>query len=408
MLTWAETSRRPSVIARRGSSALKSPAIAGARPRLDSIDLLRGLVMALMALDHTRDFFTVSSWNPRDVTDPALFLTRWITHFCAPTFVLLAGLAAHLYGARGRSVGEISRFLVTRGFLLILLEFTLVRVGWTFSFGFDQLTAGVIWAIGASMIALAALVYLPRIGIAAVAVGLITGHNLLDGARAENWGSASSIWHLLHQPGLVQLGNGTTMFALYPIIPWIGVMAAGYALGPVMEFDAESRHRRLLRLGGAITAGFVLLRATNLYGDPAPWTMQETWSATALSFLNCEKYPPSLLFLMMTLGPALMLLAAFENVRGRLAQWLTTFGRVPLFFYVTHIYLIHGLAIVFALAIYPHLGRAGFVSPDETATTLGLPSVYLIWLFVVILLYPLCLWFAELKQSHSERWLSYL
>ena len=362
--------------------------------------------MALMALDHTRDFFTVSGWNPRDVADPALFLTRWITHFCAPTFMLLAGLAAHLYGARGRSVGEISRFLVTRGFLLILIEFTLVRVGWTFSFGFDQLTAGVIWAIGASMIALAALVYLPRIAIAAAAAGLIAGHNLLDGIRAEDLGSASWIWHFLHQPGLVRLGNGATVFVLYPIIPWIGVMAAGYALGPVMELEAESRHRLLLRLGAAITAAFVLLRATNLYGDPAPWTMQETWFATALSFLNCEKYPPSLLFLMMTLGPAVMLLAALENVRGRFVQWLTTFGRVPFFFYVTHIYLIHGLAIVFALVVtYPH---SGFVSRDETAVALGLPGVYVIWLFVLIFLYPACRWFAELKQSHAERWWSYL
>jgi uncharacterized membrane protein len=322
--------------------------------------------------------------------------------------VLLAGLAAYLYGARGRNIHEISRFLVTRGFLLILLEFTLVRAAWTFSFGFDQLTAGVIWAIGASMIALAALVYLPRAAIAAVAVGLIAGHNLLDGVRAENLGSASWIWHLLHQPGLVQLSNGATVFVLYPIIPWIGVMAAGYALGPVMELDPEVCHRWLVRLGGAITAAFVLLRATNLYGDPAPWTMQETGFATVLSFLNCEKYPPSLLFLMMTLGPAVMLLAVLENMRGRLAQWLTTFGRVPLFFYVTHIYLIHGLALGFALVTHPYLSRSGFVSPDETAIALGLPGVYVVWLCVLILLYPLCRWFAQLKQSRTEPWWSYL
>jgi len=409
MLTWTKLrTDHPSVAPRRDSLAATGPAIGGARPRFDSIDLLRGMVMALMALDHTRDFFTASGWNPRDVTDPALFLTRWITHFCAPTFMLLAGLAAYLYGVRGRSIGEISRFLVTRGFLLILLEFTLVRVAWTFSFGFDQLTAGVIWAIGASMIALAALVYLPRAAIAAVAVGLIAGHNLLDGVHAENLGSASWIWHLLHQPGLVQLGDGATVFVLYPIVPWIGVMAAGYALGPVMELDPEARRRWLLRLGAAITAGFVLLRAANLYGDPSPWTMQETWFATVLSFLDCEKYPPSLLFLMMTLGPAVMLLAVLETMRGRFAQWLTTFGRVPLFFYVTHIYLIHALAIVFAMVTYRYLPRSSFVSPDETAVTLGLPGVYVVWLFVLILLYPPCRWFAELKQSHTARWWSYL
>ena len=186
--------------------------------------------------------------------------------------MLLAGLAAYLYGAQERSVSEISRFLVTRGFLLILLEFTLVRVAWTFSFGFEQLTAGVIWAIGASMIALAALVYLPRTAIAAVALGLIAGHNLLDGVRAENLGSASWLWHLLHQPGLMQLSDGASIFVLYPLVPWIGVMAAGYALGPVMELDPASRHRWLFRLGAAITASFVVLRATNLYGDPAPWS----------------------------------------------------------------------------------------------------------------------------------------
>jgi hypothetical protein len=175
-----------------------------------------------------------------------------------------------------------------------------------------------------------------------------------------------------------------------------------------MELDAESRHRWLVRLGGAITAAFALLRATNLYGDPAPWTMQETWFATVLSFLNCEKYPPSLLFLMMTLGPALMLLDAFENVRGRLAQWLLTFGRVPLIFYITHIYLIHGLALAFAPVTYPYLVPSVLVSPNETAVDLGLPGVYVVWLFALILLYPLCRWFARLKQSRTEPWWSYL
>ena len=386
---------------RFGPSSLRH-GVVGTRPRLNAVDLLRGLVMALMALDHTRDFFSGGGWNPRDVTDPALFLTRWITHFCAPTFIFLAGLAAYLYGARGRSLAETSRFLFTRGLWLILIEFTVVKLAWTFSFNFDQLAAGVIWAIGASMVVLAALVYLPRVALAIVAVVLIVGHNLLDGIRAENLRSVGWVWYFLHQPGFVRLGNGTTVFVLYPLIPWIGVMAAGYALGPVMELDAEARRRQLLRLGAAITAGFVLLRATNLYGDPAPWTMGETWSATVLSFLNCEKYPPSLLFLMMTLGPASLLLAAFENVRGRLAQWLTIYGRVPFFFYVTHLYLIHGLAVAFALAMYSSL------SAETPAVASGLAGVYLVWLFVLILLYPLCRWFAVLKQNRTEWWLSYL
>jgi uncharacterized membrane protein len=375
------------------------------RPRLHSIDLLRGLVMALMALDHTRDFFGGSDWNPRDVTDPALFLTRWITHFCAPTFIFLAGLAAYLYGARGRSTTEVSRYLFTRGFLLILLEFTVIRVAWTFSLRFDQLTTGVVWTIGASMMALAALIYLPRCSVAALAVAMIVGHNLFDSVRAESLGSGGWVWHLLHQPGLVRLDEAGTVYVLYPLIPWIGVMAAGYALGPVIQLDAKARRRWLLMFGGAVTAGFVLLRATNLYGDPAPWTMQETWSATVLSFLNCEKYPPSLLFLMMTLGPALLMLASFDHARGRVAQWLRTFGRVPFFFYVIHLYVIHGLAVGFALATST---APGPLSPERPVTALGLPGIYLTWLVVLTALYPLCSWFAGLKQRRIEWWWSYL
>jgi uncharacterized membrane protein len=242
-----------------------------------------------------------------------------------------------------------------------------------------------------------------------VAVVIIAGHNLLDGIRAETLGSARWVWYFLHQPGLVRLGNGTSIFVLYPLIPWIGVMAAGYALGPVMQLDGEARRRSLLRLGAAVTAGFVLLRATNLYGDPEPWTTQENWSATVLSFLNCEKYPPSLLFLMMTLGSALLLLEAFDKARGRVAQWLTTFGRVPFFFYVTHLYLVHRLAVGFVLAIAPDPSSAsGPLSRERPAVALSLAGVYLVWLCVLILLYPLCRWFAALKQRRTEWWWSYL
>jgi uncharacterized membrane protein len=351
--------------------------------------------MALMALDHTRDFFGSSGLNPRDVTDPALFLTRWITHFCAPTFIFLAGVAAYLYGTRGRSTTEVCRYLLIRGFFLILLEFTVIKIAWSFSLRFDQLSAGVIWTIGASMMALAALVYLPRAVVAAVAVAMIAGHNLLDGVRAENLGRAGRAWHVLHQPGLVRFDDVVNVYVVYPLIPWIGVMALGYALGPVMTLDIKTRRRWLLRLGGAITVGFVLLRATNLYGDPVPWTMQETWSAAVLSFLNCEKYPPSLLFLVMTLGPALLLFAAFDHAHRRAVQWLRTFGRVPLLFYVIHLYVIHGMAIVFAFATRSIIG-------------LSLPEIYLIWLIVLGALYPLCFWFAELKQRRTEWWWSYV
>jgi uncharacterized membrane protein len=364
--------------------------------RIASVDVLRGLVMALMALDHTRDFFGSGNFNPRDVAEPALFLTRWVTHFCAPTFIFFAGMSAFLYG-RGRSVAETSRFLLVRGLWLIVVEFTIVRFGWTFELDlFRENTAGVIFVIGASMLALAALIWLPRWAIAALALVMIASHNLFDGIRAEQFGQGGGLWHVLHQPGVVRLGGHVKLFVLYPLVPWIGVMAAGYALGPVMQREPEARQRLLFGLGAAVTLGFVLLRATNLYGDPALWSMQTNWLATVLSFLNCEKYPPSLLYLMMTLGPALMLLAAFEHARGVWARVLATFGQVPFFFYVVHIYLIHALAIAAGLAgILPKTG-------------VGLPGIYLIWLLVLALLYPICRWFAGLKQRGSGWWWSYL
>ena len=384
-----------------GVAAPNGPVSRDDGARIASIDILRGLVMALMALDHTRDFFGEGGFNPRDVTDPALFLTRWITHLCAPTFIFLAGLSAFLYG-RGRSVAEVSRFLFIRGLWLVAIEFTVVKFAWAFDLDFsDAFTAGVIWVIGASMVALSALVWLPRWAIAAVALTMIVGHNLLDGVRAEDLGEGAAVWHVLHQRGLVQLGDGVRVFVLYPLIPWIGVMAAGYLLGPVMALEADERKRVLLKLGAAITIGFVLLRATNLYGDPAPWGVQENWLATVLSFLNCEKYPPSLLYLMMTLGPALMLLGAFEQARGSVARILAVYGQVPFFFYVVHLYLIHALEVAAGYAMTGVLSR----NPE---IGLNLAGIYLVWLLVLVLLYPLCLWFAGLKQRGRGWWWRYL
>jgi uncharacterized membrane protein len=378
-----------SVAAGRGGSA-----------RIVSIDVLRGLVMALMALDHTRDFFGTGDFNPRDVMEPAMFLTRWVTHFCAPTFIFLAGLSAFLYG-HGRSAGVLSRFLLIRGFWLILIDLTLIKFGWRFDVDLYRLTAGVIFVIGASMMALAALIWLPRWAIAAVALIMLVGHNLLDGIRAEQLGGVSWAWHVLHEPGLVPLGDGANLYVLYPLIPWIGVMAAGYLLGPVMQLEGEARQRLLFRLGAAVTLGFIVLRTTNLYGDPAPWTVQETWLSVLLSFVNCEKYPPSLLYLMMTLGPALMLLASFEHVRGASARFLATFGQVPFFYYVVHIYLIHGLAVATAFAMTG-------VLTSTPAIGLSLGGVYFVWLLVLVLLYPICHWFAGLKERGRGRWWSYL
>jgi uncharacterized membrane protein len=373
---------------------------AGEAARIMSIDVLRGLVMALMALDHTRDFFGGGGFNPRDVAEPALFLTRWITHFCAPTFVFLAGLSAFLYG-RDRRTGEVSRFLLTRGIWLMLIDLTLIKFGWRFDFDFLRLGAGVIFVIGASMMALAALIWLPRWALAAVALIMIGAHNLLDGVRAETFGQAAWVWHLLHERGQMSFGEHVDVYVLYPLIPWVGVMAAGYALGPLMQREPDIRQRILLALGAAITLGFVLVRASNLYGDPAPWAVQENWLSTVLSFLNCEKYPPSLLFLMMTLGPALILLSLFERARGALAQVLATYGQVPFFFYVVHIYLIHALAVGAGLAL-----TGTFASNPKIG--LGLPGVYLVWLIVLVLLYPVCRWFAGLKARGVGWWWSYV
>ena len=356
--------------------------------------------MAIMALDHTRDFFTSTDFNPRDVTQPALFLTRWVTHICAPTFILLAGLSAFLYG-RGKDTEDLSRFLLIRGLWLILIDFTLIKFGWRFEFDLFRMTGGIIFAIGISMTALAALVWLPRWVIAVVTTVMLVGHNLVDGIRADELGGAAWAWHLLHEPGLIYLGDGAQFYVLYPLIPWICVMAAGYLLGPVMQLEAQARQRFLFRLGAAITLGFVILRATNLYGDPTPWVTQDAWLATVLSFLNCEKYPPSLLYLMMTLGPALILLAAFEHAHGTFTRILAVFGQVPFFYYVVHIYVIHLLAVATAFAITGDLTRAPEIS-------LGLGGAYLVWLLVLVLLYPMCKWFAELKEKGRGWWWTYV
>ena len=385
-------------------------ALQGKPPRLESVDTLRGLVMIVMALDHTRDFLANGGFNPRDVTDTALFLTRWVTHFCAPTFIFLAGISAYLYGTQGRTTSNVSRFLATRGIWLVLIEFTVVRLGWSFDIHFNYFVAQVIFAIGVSMVALSAIVHLPRGAIAAIGLAMIAGHNALDGIKAEQLGAAAPLWNLLHQPGLFDIAPGVKFFVLYPLIPWIGVMAAGYALGPVFTQERAMRVQQLFTLGAAVTLGFVVLRAINLYGDPVPWAIQDNVLATVLSFINCEKYPPSLLYLGMTLGPALMLVAAFEWVRGPVADWIATFGRVPFFYYVVHIFLLHALAIVFAWATIGDIGWLFGPLAGHKPTTYGLPlaGIYAVWLAVVVALYPLCRWFAGIKRRRTEWWWSYL
>jgi uncharacterized membrane protein len=406
-----DTSRRTTLPDAAASKAPSAGAVVtSSRIRLTSIDTLRGLVMIVMALDHTRDFFASGGFNPRDVTDTALFLTRWVTHFCAPTFIFLAGISAYLYGFQRKNTGEVSRFLLTRGLWLVLVEFTVVRLGWSFDLHFNYFVAQVIFAIGVSMVALALFVHLPRAAIGFIGLAMIAGHNAFDGVKAEQLGAAAPLWHFLHQPGLFDIAPGVKFFVLYPLIPWIGVMAAGYALGPVFTQERSARVQQLFMLGAAVTLGFFILRATNLYGDPAPWAIQDSLFATVLSFINCEKYPPSLLYLSMTLGPVLMLVAALERVRGPIADWIATFGRVPFFYYVVHIFLLHALAIAFAWATIGDIGWlfGSMAGRKPAAYGLSLAGIYAVWLAVVVALYPLCRWFAGLKRRRAEWWWSYL
>jgi|SRR5581483_11951314 len=380
--------------------------IVATRARLDSIDLLRGLVMVIMALDHVRDFFTDIPYDPLDLTQttPALFLTRWITHFCAPTFVFLAGASAYFVGKR-RDRAALSRFLLTRGAWLVLLEFTVIYWVWTSDLTFhDGFFLQVFWAIGVSMIALSLLVRLPVAAVGAFGIAMIVGHNAFDGVAPQSFGAAAPLWHLLHVPGRVGPG-----FCLYPLIPWIGVMAAGYAFGTVYDLPAERRRRVLVMLGGGAIALFVLLRSGNFYGDAQPWSSQRNGLYSFLSFIDVVKYPPSLLYLCATLGPGMLLLSAFEHARGAIAQIFVTIGRVPLFFYVLHVALAHWLA---GILFYVRLGSTQMLTSIPNAPPAGwgfeLPGVYGFWLLVVVLLYPLCRWFAGVKARRSDWWLSYL
>ena len=359
--------------------------------------------MVLMALDHTRDYFSSSRVSPVDLehTWPALFLTRWITHICAPVFVLLAGTGAFLATTRGKSTRELSRFLLTRGLWLVLLELTFVNwFGWRFEITLNSYGVQVIWAIGCSMIALAGLVWLPRRVIMAFGLVMIALHNAFDGVRPESFGFWPDLWRVLHTGGGFEIVPGLHFFAGYPLIPWIGVMAAGYAFGPVLLREAPARRRWLLTAGAGLTALFFLVRALNLYGDPEPWAAQRNLLFTLFSFLNCSKYPPSLCFLLMTLGPALLLLALFDRGTPRWLRPLLVFGRAPLLFYLLHLPLIHGLALLVNALRYH-----GTPPPDAGFSLAG---VWLLWPLIVLLLYPVCRRFAEFKRTHRQVWLSYL
>lgn len=339
---------------------------AAPRARIDAVDLLRGIVMVIMLLDHTRDFthWGALQFDPTDLTrtSAALFLTRWVTHFCAPIFVFLAGTSAYLQLSRGKTRAQLSRFLWTRGLWLILLEFTVVRFGVFFNLDYSFLgVAQVIWVLGWSMIVLAGLIYFPLKVVGGFGVAMVLLHNLLDPIQVAQWqgptsavpDAASKLWMVLHQQGAFPVAGfpSPIVYVLYPLIPWVGVMAAGYAFGTVYDIDPERRRAILLRLGLGLATAFLVLRALNFYGDPSRWSVQKSALFTALSFLNVTKYPPSLLFLLMTLGPAMLALWWYERpVRNAIAGALIVFGRVPLFFYILQWYTAHLIGIGLHLA----------------------------------------------------------
>ena len=374
--------------------------------------------MILMALDHVRDYFGGIGVSPTNLatTSIPLFLTRWVTHLCAPVFFLLTGTGAYLAGRRRRP-GDLAWFLLTRGIWLLVLDAVVVRC-FAFQFNVDYRVTvlNVLWAIGWSMVALAALVRLRPPVVLALGAAMIATHNLLDPIRPSAFGSFAPLWTMLHVQGVLVNTPGHIVLSAYPLIPWIGVMAAGFGLGPIFEWPRERRRRLLLAAGGAMTIAFVALRWLNVYGDPSPWSVQRSAAFTVLSFLNTTKYPPSLLFLLMTLGPAFLLLRAFdrEATDSRLGPVLV-FGTVPMFYFIAHLFAIHALAVVVCLVRYggvhwmfesPDLAHFPFSEPP--GWPLGLPAVYLIWIGLVVALYPLCRWYAGVKGRGAHPWLSYL
>ncbi|MGA8150255.1 MAG: heparan-alpha-glucosaminide N-acetyltransferase domain-containing protein [Terriglobales bacterium] len=419
------------------SHALASPASQGqvrsvsdSHPqtsRIASVDILRGAVMVIMALDHTRHFFTGFNFEPEDLahTSGSLFFARWITHFCSPVFFLLAGTGAYLAVSHGKPLAEVSRFLWTRGLWLIFLEATVVGYSWTFVFPFVH--GGVIWALGWSMIAMAVIVRLPIPWIGGLGAGMILTHNLFDRVPPAAFGKLSWIWSILHCPGSIRIGSGGGGFLVaFPLIPWVGVMATGYALGAMLQ--RQDRRKLLFLIGATLSLAFFSLRIFNLYGNGArevqavltdssgPWSIQPTWALTLVSFFNTQKFPPSLQFLLMTLGPSLMALAWFDGVKTRrgIAGVLLVFGRVPLFYYVLHLFFIHTLAVWVALVmhqpaawlLYGGFMLSPFIPPGYGH---GLLFTYAMWLITVVLLYFPCKLFMNFKQQHpGSWWLSYL
>lgn len=383
------------------------------KPRIASVDVLRGLVMIIMALDHVRHFFGPEVYEPENLafTSGPLFFTRWITHYCAPVFLFLAGTSAFLYRQNTKcATGHLSKFLFTRGIWIIFIEI----FGWNLIvqwIPYQALFLQVLWAIGWSMVILSALVYLPIRWILAIGLLLIFGHNALDGIRAENLGFWEPFWAFLHQFHSVMLLDVPVVF-FYPIIPWVGVMAVGFVFGRLLLLPEQQRIHRLLIIGGAGVVLFVLLRGFNIYGDPEPWTIHEHGPFyTFLSILNTEKYPPSLLYLLMTLGPAIMLLSKLEKWSGPVAEFCIVFGKVPFFFYLLHFAVIHIASAIWSWWLFDDTGNWWLGPPSgfPEGYRMSLPLVYFVWVLLMMALYPACRWYMNYKKiNKGQWWISYL
>jgi uncharacterized membrane protein len=390
-----------------------------AKPRITSIDFLRGFIMIIMALDHVRDYLLADSflYDPLDLekTSGTLFFTRWITHFCAPIFMLLAGTSAYLIGQK-KSKKELSSFLVKRGLWLIFLEMVVVNFGWNFNIKFPMLLFITIWALGVCMIVLAALIHLPKKFILVFCIALIAGHNLFDGFHVAGNTLPAFGWAILHDQQLFTWHNEILLVG-YPIVPWIGVMPLGYLMGEwyATGYDAGKRKKNLLTTGFGAIVLFIILRTLNVYGDPSTWSHQSRPLFTFLSFINITKYPPSLLYLLITLGPALLFLGFTEKTNGVFVRIASVYGRVPMFYYLIHIYIVHLIAVITS-AFSTHENWRTWILTKPIWVTRGLqgygftlPVVYLIWIAVVVAMYPLCIRYDVYKQAHKEKWwLSYL
>jgi len=384
-------------------------------PRIVSIDFLRGLVMIIMALDHVRMYFGLGTWysEPTNLatTTPLLFFTRWITHFCAPAFVFLAGTSAFLYGMRRANVSETALFLLTRGLWLIFVELVIVNFAWTFDITYSFRILQVIWAIGISMVVLSGLVFLPKWMILAIGMILVFGHNLLDPITFEGASARDVIWYALHQSNSVFIDSTHWINFVYPVLPWIGLMALGYGFGSLYQddFPVEQRRQWLLRIGVGAVILFILLRGSNLYGEPHVWERQPSLVFSLISFLNTTKYPPSLQFLLMTIGPALMFLSAIEPLGNRLPKPVIVFGNVPFFFYIVHLYIIHSLAVLWL--VYQGrdwhqyiLSAREIMSGALRDAGLRLGWVYGIWIAVILLLYPICKRYQNYRAKNQTKW----